>query len=255
MNKAGMHILIIAVFVMLFAPAMLAGPAELNSPGALFYQGNTLYQDGKYEQAINAYQKILDMGWESGNLYYNIGNSYLKEGKPGMAVLSYEKAMAFIPNDSDLRSNYGYVLQGLKHEPQVFGGWFERMACSLFRGMTIDLLTVFLCCLYIISIAYLILILFFKRLKVARVFFAGIVLPVFIVSLYGLAGKIDYQGRICVVTGRDADVRFEPLENATVYFELSEGDKVKITDKNGDWYKIKRFDNKTGWLKKDALSK
>lgn len=40
---------------------------------------------------------------------YNLGNSYARAGKPGLAVLSYERAALLSPNDPDINANLAYV--------------------------------------------------------------------------------------------------------------------------------------------------
>jgi len=40
---------------------------------------------------------------------YNLGNSYAREGKPGLAVLSYERAALLAPDDQDINANLAYV--------------------------------------------------------------------------------------------------------------------------------------------------
>ena len=39
-----------------------------------FEKGNTLYQKGKYEQAITAYESVLATNQHSADLYFNLGN-------------------------------------------------------------------------------------------------------------------------------------------------------------------------------------
>jgi hypothetical protein len=40
---------------------------------------------------------------------YNLANSYARAGKPGLAVLSYERAALLAPDDPDINANLGYV--------------------------------------------------------------------------------------------------------------------------------------------------
>ena len=242
------------VFIMIICRSnSFAQDTTLNTPGALFYQANINYQEGKYEAAIKNYERLIDMGWESGNLYYNLGNSYFKEEKLGQAVLSYDKARVFIPNDSDLKSNYDYVLYTLNLEPQLFGNWFEKLVYRLFEGATIGALTILLSLIYIVLILFLTLILFFSRLRRFLVLIVSVLIVLFTFSAYALNRKISYLHKFAVVVSNGVDAKFEPLENATVYFKLSEGNRVEIVDKTEGWYKVRRFDNKLAWVKKDAL--
>ena len=40
---------------------------------------------------------------------YNLGNAYARTGKPGLAVLNYERARLLDPSDPDLETNLRHV--------------------------------------------------------------------------------------------------------------------------------------------------
>jgi hypothetical protein len=58
---------------------------------------------------------------------YNLANSYARDGKPGLAVLNYERARLIAPSDPDVQANLRYVrlAAGL---PAVGAHWFDRYA-------------------------------------------------------------------------------------------------------------------------------
>jgi len=242
-------------FILTFYLRNSLAQEAVNTPGAVFYQANIYYQEGKYDEAIKDYERLIGRGLESGNLYYNLGNSYFKKGELGLAVLNYEKAKGFIPNDGDLKSNYNYVLQVLNLEPELFGNWFDKMVYVLFQGTTIDSLTILLSFIYVVLIVFLILSLFFNRLKRFSGLVVCILAALFILSAYALNRKINYLNKTAVVISNEADVKFEPLENATTYFKLSKGSRVEVVEKVEGWYKVRRFDNKLGWAIRTAFAK
>ena len=51
----------------------------------LFQKGNEFYNNGKYELAINEYNKIIDNNIHSSELYFNLGNSFYKLNKKILA--------------------------------------------------------------------------------------------------------------------------------------------------------------------------
>ncbi|MDD5042545.1 MAG: SH3 domain-containing protein [Candidatus Omnitrophica bacterium] len=256
MKKAILAVLLLFIYVPFYTQeAYCRQDAQVNSPRALFYRSNINYQDGKYALAIEGYEDIISSGWESGNLYYNLGNSYFKKGDIGLAIVNYYRAMSFIPNDSDLRSNYRFALQTLKIEQKPFGGRFQKTLSALFGHMTIDSVTILLSLLYIATVVFFILGLFLERLKRFNWFFAGIMAVLFILSAYALAEKISYKDRFAVAVSKETEARFEPLPNATAYFKIEEGDRVEIIEENPGWYKVRRFDNKTGWAEKRSFVK
>jgi hypothetical protein len=58
---------------------------------------------------------------------YNLANSFARAGKPGLAVLNYERASLLEPNDPDIDTNLRLVRDSL-HLPAQSRSWFERAA-------------------------------------------------------------------------------------------------------------------------------
>ena len=52
---------------------------------------------------------------------YNLANSYARAGKPGLAVLNYERAALLAPNDADINANLEYVRAGAGVRPEPRG--------------------------------------------------------------------------------------------------------------------------------------
>ncbi|MEP6884643.1 MAG: hypothetical protein ABJC66_07830 [Gammaproteobacteria bacterium] len=50
---------------------------------------------------------------------YNLGNAYAKSGKPGFAILNYERARLLDPNDPDIDANLRHVRQTSGLPPQA----------------------------------------------------------------------------------------------------------------------------------------
>jgi len=99
-----------AVLVGLVATSLLlsAGPTAAQPPDsvrALWQEGTQAYAQGRYAQATEAYLNILNAGFESGALHYNLGNTYYRLGEPGEAVQHYEKAKRFRPDDARIDHN------------------------------------------------------------------------------------------------------------------------------------------------------
>src|ERR1035437_2812736 len=75
----------------------------------LMSKGNQLYQSGNFDKAADMYQKVVDSGYESPSLYFNLGNAYYRLGKTGYSILYYEKATKLAPSDEDISHNLAIV--------------------------------------------------------------------------------------------------------------------------------------------------
>jgi tetratricopeptide (TPR) repeat protein len=242
-----------AVFVVLcfIALSAVTGNAENKKegdPNYIFYKANTLYEEGNYSEAINEYLKLLSQGMESGSLYYNLGNSYVKNGEFGKAVLNYERAKRLIPRDGDLKSNYKFALSQIKSSvPETYGSWPKR-ALAIFNAMTVNEITLILSAVFLAAVFFLIFCLY---VPVSGRFFRMIVsgfLIVFVIVAFSLFNRMSVLDREAVIVSGSPEALFEPFENATRHFTLYEGMKVDVLQSKKEWLKIRRSDGKVGWI-------
>jgi tetratricopeptide (TPR) repeat protein len=223
--------------------------------GQSFKEANQFYKENKYDQAIEAYEKILQSGFESGNLYYNLGNSYFKKGELGRAVLNYERSRLFIPADSDLRSNYNFVRSSLNvPSGQGESRWFLRWIDLLFDGAGINGLTVMVSVLWLGILVLLAACLFSRGLRQFAAPVIAFCAAALIISSIALARRITHYEHGAVVIIREAEAKFEPRPGATTYFKASEGSPVIVLDRAAGWAKIRRPDAKIGWVPSPAIA-
>ena len=64
----------------------LAGQAQTSDEW--MNRGNDAFKSSNFPAAIEAYNAILESGFESADLYYNIGNAYYRMEEYGQAVLN-----------------------------------------------------------------------------------------------------------------------------------------------------------------------
>ena len=102
---------------------------DLNS---LVSQGNELYQKGEYDKAITKYKTVIDSGYHSAELYYNLGNAYFRIKNIKNAILNYERAKLYDPGDNDINFNLelarSYTVDKIEAIPEFFViTWFKSV--------------------------------------------------------------------------------------------------------------------------------
>lgn len=218
-----------------------------------FVSAGLAYRDGRYEEAVRKYEEIRQKGRESGALYYNLGNSYFKEGDLGRAVLNYERARRLIPRDSDLNFNYRYALsqsgQNISENAMNFWEGFIDSYIQFYTRAEMFMIIIFLSLLT--GIAHL-LSLYLKWSARLQKGIISVLATIGILYGSGLIIKIQAEGNLAVVVEK-TEGRFEPREDATVHFSLNEGAKIKILKIEGGWSKIKRPDGKIAWIPQKVL--
>jgi Ca-activated chloride channel homolog len=90
-----------------------------NAPGVFYNGGNALYQEKKYDRAIDYYQRGFSPDSVlTGRMLYNRGNALLKGGRAGEAVESYIQALQYLPDDEDARHNLEMALVQKQQQQQ-----------------------------------------------------------------------------------------------------------------------------------------
>ncbi len=241
------------VAVLFFALTVFA-----TNPNALFEQGNQLYQQGKYQQAIEKYRQILEQGYESGALYFNLGNAYYKLNQLGAARLNYERAKKFLKNDEALNTNLNLLKLRLVDKIQtpprfILSVWWE----AVLEVFNLSLITWVVAGLFILLLLSFAAFLFHKRRHKSDRFKSATItlLTLFIIATFILIQKI-YQTeseRYGVIMNPTVTVYAEPNPGGTEVFVLHEGTRVKIQRQAQDWFEIRLDDGKTGWMQQKFL--
>ncbi len=220
-----------------------------------FYQASQLYKEGKYQQAIVKYEDILKTGKTSGALYYNLGNSYYKNGQIGKAVVNYIRAKRLLPRDSDVDFNYRYVHSQVKHPFDIHKqGIFKKIISPYVGYLTLDEMLKIALLGYALLCVFILLGLFLQWSRKNIIFPTALISFVLLLNVSIFIYQCNaYKHMAVAITNIDS--KFEPTEKATTHFNLPEGNMITILDKEDNWIKIKRMDGKVGWVKSDEIEK
>lgn len=248
--------IIIVIIIFLAISTRQTDCDELGLANSLFYQGNASYSQEDYKEAIVEYEKALDSGYESGPLYYNLGNAYFKSEALGKAILNYLRAERLMPNDADLKSNLNYakslIINGAA-EPER--NWLARIFYNIEDAFSLDGSLLFCAILYYISALIMIASIILKSARKKLLYISS--LPLVLLILFSAVFLAKFNKTIvqkeAVVTAKSADVKFEPFQDATTFFVLSEGESAVIIAEKEGWVKARCLDGKQGWLKRQAM--
>lgn len=90
---------------LLMVALMAVVSARAGAQEEIFQNGNRLYQEGRYAEAVEAWQRVREAGFTSAAIHFNLGNAYFKLGRLGPAILEYERAGRIAPGDEDVAAN------------------------------------------------------------------------------------------------------------------------------------------------------
>lgn len=220
---------------------------------SVFKKANEQYQAESYKEAVTSYNSVLEKGFTSSEVYFNLGNAYFKTNQLAKAIYSYEKALFIDPSNKDAQVNLGYandrIVDRIKTIPMSAFEKFNNTILALFSYNGWAKITV-TCSL----LAGLLWIFFFFSTQsgVKKMFFT---LSVVISTCCFIGLGIAYQQYSrtqntvnAIVFLEEVSVKEEPRDNALEVFSLHEGTKVKVLDRVGEWHKVKIVDGQVGWL-------
>jgi hypothetical protein len=186
-------------------------------------------------------------GYSAAGLY-NLANSYARAGKPGMAILNYERASLLAPGDPDIQANLRFV-RASAHLPAEMPDTLDRVAkiASPFWMSWLGVLG-----LVIVGASVI-----FGQLS-PRHRLARAAASVFGVTMIGLMfcsavalGSRLHQG---VVIAAATPVRVSPVPMGDPLFSLPEGEKVKITAEHEGFDLIETRAGRAGWIANSNLA-
>ena len=237
---------------------LLLGTALGQDQHQLFGQANRFYEEGAFDRALSGYREIVAQDYESGPLYFNIGNCYYKLGQIGEAVLFYERARRLIPGDEDLEANLALAnLRVVDKIPELPEFWPIKVASALSNFLPRPVLIGVTLSLYFIFIASVILRTLARRSAVRSVGGRSMILSGALLLLFGLflVAQIrqEQEHNHAVIMVPTAHVMSGPGAEGVEVFTLHEGTRVRIDQTSGLWVEIVLSDGNVGWLKAETL--
>jgi tetratricopeptide (TPR) repeat protein len=220
---------------------------------ALFQKGNQQYAKGQYQQAVQSYQQILNDGYQSATIYFNLGNAYYKIDDIPSAVLYFEKAHKLNPGDEDI--NFNIKLANSKTTDKVIqlpeffvtSWWHSFILC--FSANTLAALSVLL---LIAGFGLLALYIFSNSVGIKKSsFYGGIVLICFgVISIFIANRQVNYfnHHHQAIVFSSTVTAKSSPDAAGKPMFVVHEGTKVNVMETNATWIEIELPNGSAGWV-------
>jgi tetratricopeptide (TPR) repeat protein len=221
-----------------------------------FEKGNSLYEEGRYADALQAYLAAEKEGahWM---LFYNSGNCYYKLNNFVKAKIYYLRARRLKPFDASILKNIDIVDKRFSDKIEARKPDFlSRVALRIETFISINVVSVVLL-LSVIALNVFVFILLRKGRKRAVVY--GVAFSLVIMLL--IAGYHIYrtgkqnQRSSAVIVKAGTELRSGPGENNTILFKVNPGLTVKIIEKSRNWLQVSASSQVAGWLQEDRLER
>jgi hypothetical protein len=183
----------------------------------------------------------------SADALYNLANAYARAGKPGLAVLNYERAALLAPGDADISSNLQYV-RAAAHLRADRPSRFARIVLAVPPTLSawIGVLGVALIGAGLLAARML------RRSRWLRalVIPLGVALGVLTVSQALLLWP---RMHAAVVLVNATAARVSPVPMGDTAFVLPEGETVAPTAQHEDFTLVRTRDGQSGWVQRANL--
>ncbi len=232
------------IFVLLFA-LVFAGKAVAADVTADFSAANKLYAEGKFANAADAYEKILQSGAVSPALWFNYGNAEFKLGQPGRAIAAYRQAELLAPRDDEVRANLGFVRNQVAGPAWRVSRWEDWLGTLTLNEWTMLAAGAFWLTFILFAV---------RQIRPAwhprlRGLTSGMVVLA-IVSCAGLGATtvIHFSKPTAVVVASEATARSGPFAEAQDAFKAHDGGELSVLGQRDDWLQVSDGSGRIGWL-------
>ena len=185
-------------------------------------------------------------GYSAAGLY-NAANAYARAGKPGMAVLNYERASLLAPNDPDIEANLRLVREPLRLPSESR----NALARAVPRAGPTLLAWSGVMGLLIVGVSLLAGV--YPRHRLVRR--AATVIGVAMIGLTAANGVLVWPKlHEAVVIASNTAVRVSPAPMGDPLFTLTEAETVKMTAEHEGFVLVQTHAGRTGWAARASLA-
>ena len=231
-----------------------------SQPDITFEKANLAYTDEKFDEAINLYSSILDEGYVSSELYFNLGNAYFKSNDLPNAIYNYEKSLQLNPSDKDTRENLeianSQIIDKVDDVPEsniktFFYNVTHMMTLGAWAWLSISLSILF----------GVFMVFYFRSSQIKRKRFNfSLSIGFFVLAIASLwFGRFQQQlleeESFAIVFENQLSVLSEPNPRSEINFELNQGTKVSLGSTFRDYIQIELPDGSKGWVISTAVKK
>jgi tetratricopeptide (TPR) repeat protein len=232
--------------LLLLATPLFATPAD-----DYFKNANALYDTGKFAEAADALDKLHP---KTAHIHFNIGNACFRQDKLGLALLHYERARRLAPRDPDILANLRFAEQRLAvDDVNAPAKPFRRFLLNTVRSRTTTEWDCHEIAALWLTAATLAACFFLPRWRTGCIVVASAITLIWVTVTAALAAAVTTPPD-AIVTVAKTEVRFAPMPEATVHFNVTEGTRVAVLEERGNWLQIERADGKQGFLPRSTVT-
>ena len=216
------------------------------------------YAASDYDKALEIYKSVLDKGYESADLYYNVANCFYRKGELAPSILNYERALRLDPSHEDAKHNLSLAESKTVDNIDTLGRVFLVDCWNSFSNLiSADSWAFISIVLFIITLVSLSVYIFVRKIWVRKLGFSVAVIALFFTIISFCSAYTRYNVETsknqAIVFSQTVTIKSSPDNSGNNLFILHEGTKVNIKSRLGEWVEIITSDGNSGWLPANAI--
>jgi tetratricopeptide (TPR) repeat protein len=200
---------------------------------------------GDYRAAAQDYEQALVARGFSAPVLFNLGNAWLRLGKPARAILEYERALLLAPGSAAIEANLAAAQQRAGLTSPAVGPW--RAAARYFSFDSY--VWAGLAAVWVLCTAAVLLCFNGVARRCARVL---ILVAAVTLCVSTDAAALCWSDLYRAVVQAPASLQLAPAASAAASGSLREGEVVWIQDHYGGFEFVRTADGHTGWVEAGA---
>lgn len=204
---------------------------------SLTEQADSAYTSDEFELASQLYSKAMEEDGSSAEILYNLGNCYYRLGKPGKAILMYERALRLEPTFTDARDNLIFVNSKITDRPGERGTFLNNAMDEIALKAHSNTWAALAAGFFLLTVAGIMLYIFSDNITLRKTgFFGGIVSLILcagglFLAFRGASIATDTQSAIILSPSTILSTAPRtPSDRSMEAMLLHEGTKVEILD-------------------------
>ena len=262
----------ILIAVALLAVDTLSAADAKTTADVCWQRAIDAYTERRYADAVADFEQVAALGYQSADLYYNLGNAYFKlgqerlngigrsfaSGELGRAVLNYRRALRLDPSMTDARYNlelavdYTNDTQAIP-EPLIASLWHSlRDTATSNSWATLSLFGLAL------ALVALLVYLLAERALYRKIAFALCVVLVLLFVLFlslslSQRAAMKERTRAVVICNDTTPVHASPDSASKVIRQPSQGVTLTTLRSHEGWSEILFADGEKGWIRTSQI--
>lgn len=217
---------------------------------SLFTQANQKYKSEDYSSAAILYDSIVSSGFESSEIYYNLGNCSYKIKDWGNAIWYYEKSLLLKKNKKtieNLKLTKLKIIDKIEPLPTLFYENWWNYILGFYSTMIWQIITII--CVWLLFITSTVIqSLKFKTIN-TQLFLLTLSIALVFITHYSNKKNLEISA---IILSSTVKVASAPTSNAKKLFLIHSGTKVKIKDQIDNWINVEFSNGNNGWIQESS---